>query len=182
MYRTSVALLAAAMVALGEARTIVKQGSHESNTRDENGNFKHPFLHESPDVTTIIYPDSKTFSMKIQDTRTSHPADVAETDSLELELQGLSHRNWTESAWGFFSRFLAGTTYTVGAMENLYDLQYFGTIYIGTPHQEVTRVFFDTSLGFSAFETSACDTTCAFKAYNTGNSSSYALVNSSNQI
>ena len=67
MYRTSVTLLASAMVALGEARTLVKQGSHESNTRDEDGNFKHPFLHESPDVTTILYPDSKTFSIKIED-------------------------------------------------------------------------------------------------------------------
>ena len=75
MYRTSVALLLSAMVAWGEARTIVKQGSHESNTRDENGNFKHPFLHESPDVTTIIYPESNTFSIKIEDSRTSHPVD-----------------------------------------------------------------------------------------------------------
>ena len=65
MYHTSVALLVSAMVALGEARSIVKQGSHESNTRDENGNFKHPFLHESPDVTSIHYPDSNTFSVKI---------------------------------------------------------------------------------------------------------------------
>ena len=96
----------------------------------------------------------------------------------------MSGRNWTESAWGYISRYLkrylAGTTFTVGSMENLYNLQYYGTIYIGTPLQEIKRVFFDTSLGFSAFETSACDTSCAFKAYNTANSSSYSLVNAGN--
>ena len=65
MYRTSVALLTAVVVAFSEARTVVKQGSHASNTVDENGNYKNPFEHEDPDVTEIHYPDSKTFSVKI---------------------------------------------------------------------------------------------------------------------
>ena len=86
MYRTNVVLHTAAMMALGEARTIIKQGSHASNTSDENGKYKHPFMHEDPDVTEIYYPDSKTFSIKLQDARMSHPADETETDSLEKEL------------------------------------------------------------------------------------------------
>ena len=64
MYSKSMALFTAAMVAfgsLGEARMIVKQGSHASNHFDENGNYKHPFQHEDPDVTSIYYPESKTF-------------------------------------------------------------------------------------------------------------------------
>ena len=40
----------------------VTQSEH---TRNENGGFKHPFAHAAPEVQSIYYPESKTFSKKM---------------------------------------------------------------------------------------------------------------------
>ena len=74
----------------------------------------------------------------MEDSRKSHPASEAETDSLVKELEGLGRNNWTESAWGTITRYFkplkaADTRYTVNNMENFYNLQYFGNIFIGDP-------------------------------------------------
>jgi len=45
--------------------TITKLGAHSEHTRTESGEFKHPFLTESKEVTTIHYPDSKTYSLRL---------------------------------------------------------------------------------------------------------------------
>ena len=47
------------------APTESKQGPHESHTTDKYGNFKHPFLGSGSELRNIHYPDSNTFSVKL---------------------------------------------------------------------------------------------------------------------
>ena len=44
-------------------RVLTLRGEHSSHTRDENGNFKHPFSEGDHEI--VHYPDSKTFSVKL---------------------------------------------------------------------------------------------------------------------
>ena len=40
-------------------------GDHADHTKHMNGKFKHPFLHAPENIDNIHYPDSKTFSVKL---------------------------------------------------------------------------------------------------------------------
>ena len=46
-------------------RHIVLEGAHSSHTRDEDGNFKHPFLSRPDHIESIYYKDSKTISTRL---------------------------------------------------------------------------------------------------------------------
>ena len=65
-------LLAIALMApdaLGDpipARHIELEGPHSSHTKDEDGNFKHPFLSRPDHIESIYYKDSKTISTKLE--------------------------------------------------------------------------------------------------------------------
>ena len=44
--------------------------THSEHTSDENGDFKHPFLDAAPEVQTIHYPESGSFSTKLHRVKT----------------------------------------------------------------------------------------------------------------
>ena len=50
---------------IADASHVTLQGKHEELTRDEHGKFKHPFLSQASDVSSIYYPDSKSLSIKL---------------------------------------------------------------------------------------------------------------------
>ena len=50
--------------AVQEEKTLTIEGPQSSHTLDDEGNFKHPFL-GSEHVDRIHYPDSSTFSVKL---------------------------------------------------------------------------------------------------------------------
>jgi len=43
----------------------VEGKTHSEHTSDEHGHFKHPFLNADPEVQTIHYPESGSFSTKL---------------------------------------------------------------------------------------------------------------------
>lgn len=45
--------------------SLTKYGAHESHTKHDDGRFKHPFAEEDESIRTIHYPDSKTFSVRL---------------------------------------------------------------------------------------------------------------------
>ena len=45
---------------------ITLQGEQAELTRDERGNFKHPFLSQPSHVSSIYFPDSKSLSIKLR--------------------------------------------------------------------------------------------------------------------
>ena len=55
----------AAKMETENSKQLTLKGPHSSHTKDEKGNFKHPFTNQSDKVDTIIYEDSKTFSTKL---------------------------------------------------------------------------------------------------------------------
>ena len=59
-------LISSANAETGQSPTINKQGAHSSHTTDELGNFVHPFLGASPELKNIHYPDSRTFSVRLE--------------------------------------------------------------------------------------------------------------------
>ena len=62
----AILLISSANGFTGHSPTVNKQGDHSSHTTDELGNFVHPFLGASPEVRNIHYPDSRTFSVRLE--------------------------------------------------------------------------------------------------------------------
>ena len=119
---------------------VVEDMTHEEHTTDAEGNFKHPYDHASPEVATIHYPQSKTFSVKLVPEAASVGDSLAVgKDQSSLLLNPDASLYDEPENIGFLDRFSdlfepakAAQDQKV-AMTNQLNIWYSGTLYMGTP-------------------------------------------------
>ena len=139
---------------------MIKIGDHSTHTRDEEGNFVHPFLSQPDHVQTIHYPDSSTFSVKLTKSyASSHKYDGI--DVPKTHHQSVEHHLLKIPA-----------PEDAKVVLNYSDLIYSGTAYVGTPSQKMVRVVYDTAYDHCLVDLDAC-TDCTAGKFDEANSSSY---------
>ena len=163
-------------------RLLVVEGlTHEEHTTDADGNFKHPYLDESPELATIHYPESSTFSVKLN----RHSAQAGDSLAIGKDRSSLvinpdadlySHDEDNESFLGRFSDLFepAGAAKDQRkTLTNQLNIWYSGTIYMGTPYQTLTKFMFDNAYNYNLIEYDGCTSGCSGTTFDSTKSSTY---------
>ena len=121
-----------------EGSRMIVQGKKEDHTRYASGKFKHPFLTAPKGVKHIEYPDSSSFSIKlearsVQKKRKGHSG---------IRAQAPRQKSYAELIYNYF-RGVGSNNFSDIVWTNYGDLEYIGTIVMGTSLQEM-RVLWDT--------------------------------------
>ena len=128
--------------------------THSEFTRDANGNFKHPFLNSAPEVQTIHYPKTGSFSTKLHKVKGPSRHTKRKNGGINISDRTLVS---DQSTWGSLMKYLFpsyGVTFTT-TTENDNNLNYVGQVFIGTPQQQYWVVY-DTGSGAFLLRTSDC--------------------------
>ena len=111
----------------------MREGRHEKYTRDEWGRYRHPFAGESPSVSSIHYPDSHTFSVKLRTDEKRHKEFKDTASLLDLEKKNSSWstvirqlRKQVFRAFGV-NQATVPTTYQT-TIDSFYELLYVGEV------------------------------------------------------
>lgn len=108
--------------------------SHEEHTTGADGSFKHPFEQLGPEVQSIYYKGSKTFSTKLH--RMRAPTKLHDKQGQRVMGQQVTQKksqSLLQTIESWFRPSGVGERYTIADMNNVYNLNYLGEIHIGTP-------------------------------------------------
>ena len=152
--------------------------SQYDHTTDIYGGFVHPFRQEAPEVQTIHYPESKTFSKKLH-RRAGHSkyTKSGQAQQRAINRDVMTQRSKPKGIWDMISESLFpayGVTYTQQPTKNYNNLLYVSEIHLGTPMQEMW-VIWDTGSESLLVQSDLC-TACTANTFKTGDSTSFAFL------
>ena len=144
--------------------SLTREDEHSSYTSDSQGSFRHPFLEVGPEVTNIHYPKSSTFSVKLTMPDTTTMTEDLKITNLSRKLKPKEKENntpWKDFVDKIFGRKQAPLVSVSdepyqSVQDNYYNLQYTGSLFFGTPSQELPAISWDTAVGESVVETTDC--------------------------
>lgn len=143
--------------------------SHAEHTIDHRGNFKHPFENQPGQVTSISYPESKSFSTRLH-RKPAHSRFSKDQNSRALTKS--SHKNtWWTSVENFASYFAPVSATYNQPQSNYLNLMYTGPIFLGSDAQEFDVVW-DTGSGTLLVKSEACSD-CDGTVFNYSTSTSH---------
>ena len=123
---------------------------------DEEGNFRHPFLNQPSHIDTIHYPESQTFSIKLQ--MKKGPNKHADFVKQNFNSRRNKHKmtKW-EKFRKSFKDFFGGKQSTMreAPLDNWLNLLYTGPIYMGENRERI-NIIWDTGSGMYLAETHDC--------------------------
>ena len=143
-------------------RHITVHEQQKDHTRDGEGNFKHPFLHQPSHIDTIFYPNSKTFSTKLAHVRgpNRHPDVLRKTVEREREMR----MGTVDKAIAKVKDWFTGESAAIkNDQTNYFNLLYTGPVYMGSNRERI-NVVYDTGSSVYLGETHLC-TGCAAPKY-----------------
>ena len=145
--------------------------SHAEHTVDHRGNFKHPFENQPNNVSTISYPESKSFSTKL------HRKPAPSRHSKETSSRAVTKSSHAPSWWTSienFARYFAPVSASYKQLQsNSYNLMYEGPVFLGSDEQEFDVVW-DTGSGTLLVKSEACSD-CAGTTYSYTSSTSHTF-------
>ena len=180
LFATSI-LLAAAQAIIREdtvpllTSSLTLDTTHEEHTTSRSGSFQHPFQQVAPEVQSIYYTGSKTFSTKLH--RVSTPP--KHTKPHQRAFGNLTSSGSTgvfETMKSWFMPSGAGERYQLENMDNIYNLSYLGAIYTGTPLQAFKVVWDTGSFSYLVRSTECTTCTAGTRKFNPTTSSTFSWI------
>ena len=155
-------------------------GDHSDHTKYSDGTFKHPFLTAPKDVSTIHYPDNKTFSVKLKRTpgisKHSSVTNQHEMKNSHKQNRRVMSRNPVRQVWSDFKHAFLGfeSTFYNMVLYNYRDFWYQGKVYMGSTLQE-QEIIWDTGSDYYYTQSDFCSD-CSGTIFDTTQSSTFSIV------
>jgi len=134
--------------------SLTLDSSHWEHTTDSWGAFVHPFEQVGPEVQSIFYQGSKTFSTRIY--RVSAPSKHLQYDERAFSRSSPDHsESFLDTVVSLFRPSGVGERYTLADLQNYYNLSYLGDVFVGSPLQSF-KVVWDTGSGSFLVRSTEC--------------------------